>query len=242
MTYAKQTWVDNTTPVDAAHMSHIEDGIATVEGEIPAIPAVVNGQWLKGVGGAMVWSAITPADVGVPKVTTGTFAAGPPASPAVGDRWVATSAFGNFTQWEFVYSGVGGQPWTFIGGAPLSQNYGSSTPTVTGFQQIPGTSTLTIPRAGQYLLGILCNWYTNNAATGLEQWIIGPGPNATNVTPYVWLEHHQLQGATNNWHTGFGQVPIPFTAGQVIYINAYVSTATYIPYQTVVTLLPQQVA
>lgn len=28
-----------------------------------AIPPVVNGQWVKGVGGAAVWSAITPADI-----------------------------------------------------------------------------------------------------------------------------------------------------------------------------------
>jgi len=28
VTYQKQTWVDGQTPVDAAHMSHIEDGIA----------------------------------------------------------------------------------------------------------------------------------------------------------------------------------------------------------------------
>jgi hypothetical protein len=27
------------------------------------LPPVVNGQWLKGVGGAAVWSAITPADI-----------------------------------------------------------------------------------------------------------------------------------------------------------------------------------
>ena len=65
MTYAKQTWTPNVTPVDAAHMSHIEDGIAAVEAEIPpGIPLpVVNGQWIKGVGGAAVWSAIGQADV-----------------------------------------------------------------------------------------------------------------------------------------------------------------------------------
>lgn len=64
MTYSKQTWTPNVTPVDAAHMQHIEDGIAAVEAEIPPpLPAVVNGQWIKGVGGAAVWSPITVADV-----------------------------------------------------------------------------------------------------------------------------------------------------------------------------------
>ena len=33
------------------------------------IPAVVNGQWVKGVGGAAVWAAITPADVAGVEVT-----------------------------------------------------------------------------------------------------------------------------------------------------------------------------
>jgi microcystin-dependent protein len=31
LTYAQQSWVDNVTPVDAAHMNHIETGIAAVE-------------------------------------------------------------------------------------------------------------------------------------------------------------------------------------------------------------------
>lgn len=29
MTYSKQSWVDGQTPVDAEHMNHIEDGIAS---------------------------------------------------------------------------------------------------------------------------------------------------------------------------------------------------------------------
>ena len=27
MAYTKQTWVDGTTPIDAEHLNHIEDGI-----------------------------------------------------------------------------------------------------------------------------------------------------------------------------------------------------------------------
>lgn len=34
-----------------------------VVGYAPSLPPVVNGQWIKGVGGAAVWSAIAPADI-----------------------------------------------------------------------------------------------------------------------------------------------------------------------------------
>jgi hypothetical protein len=60
--YARTTWVDGTTPVDAAHLNNIEAGLVAVDAR-PAIPAVVNGQWLKGVGGAVVWSAIAAGDL-----------------------------------------------------------------------------------------------------------------------------------------------------------------------------------
>ena len=57
MAYAKQAWVDGVTPVDAAHMNHLEDGIAA------ALPPVQNGLWLKGAGGAAIWSPILATDV-----------------------------------------------------------------------------------------------------------------------------------------------------------------------------------
>jgi len=105
--YVKQPWVDHSTPADAAHMNHIEDGIAAADdaltyrgdwaagtyydgdivvgtdgfpyvcvkdgvttapvpfpGANGGIPLPVqNGKWVKGVGGAAVWAAITAADV-----------------------------------------------------------------------------------------------------------------------------------------------------------------------------------
>src|SRR5215469_4191426 len=91
MSYVKQSWVDNATEVDKTHMDHIEDGLVALDtgnatakgqpngyaglgadGKVPAaqlpagsspLPPVVNGQWLKGVGGAAVWSPITTADI-----------------------------------------------------------------------------------------------------------------------------------------------------------------------------------
>jgi hypothetical protein len=74
--YVPIDWVDTVTPVDEARMDHIEGGVdratdgvnaldtrvTTLEGR-PVTPAVQNGKWIKGVGGAMVWSDIAISDV-----------------------------------------------------------------------------------------------------------------------------------------------------------------------------------
>ena len=96
--------------------------VAWYSGPGAGIPSpVVNGQWVKGAGGAAIWSAITPADVGLPKITRGTFAAGPPASPADGDIWIATQilAQSNYVTWQFMWD-AGFGVWRFIGGAPAT--------------------------------------------------------------------------------------------------------------------------
>lgn len=86
MTYTKTTWVASNTPVTAANMNHIEDGIVALD-VAPKVPTVVDGQWLKGVGGAAVWSAIAAADV-LPAGGSGQYLKGPASSPT----WAAPSA------------------------------------------------------------------------------------------------------------------------------------------------------
>jgi len=64
MPYTKVNWADGVTPENAANLGRMDQGIADAHALVPsAIPAVVNGQWLKGSGGAMVWSAIAQSDV-----------------------------------------------------------------------------------------------------------------------------------------------------------------------------------
>lgn len=76
MAYVPVNWVDGVTGINAANLNKMEDGIEAHEASItsllgrvaaeeaqPDVPAVVNGQWIKGVGGAMVYSAIAQADV-----------------------------------------------------------------------------------------------------------------------------------------------------------------------------------
>ena len=104
------TYVDGTTPLNAANMNALQqkvekaaaNGYASLDatGKVPAaqLPAavtgiplpVVNGQWIKGVGGAAVWQPIAYADLpGYPADAT-KFLRGdgswqvPPAGPAVG--------------------------------------------------------------------------------------------------------------------------------------------------------------
>lgn len=76
MAYTLINWEDNVTDVDATNLNHMDAGIDANDAAIdgldgrvdaleaqPPIPPVVNGKWIKGVGGAMVWSDITIADV-----------------------------------------------------------------------------------------------------------------------------------------------------------------------------------
>lgn len=37
MAYSKTTWINGTTPINATNLNHIEDGIASVESEIPEV-------------------------------------------------------------------------------------------------------------------------------------------------------------------------------------------------------------
>jgi hypothetical protein len=78
------TYVDGTTPLDAAHMNALQqkvekaaaNGYPSLDaaGKVPVaqlpgagtLPSpVVNGQWIKGVGGAAVWQPIAAADLPV---------------------------------------------------------------------------------------------------------------------------------------------------------------------------------
>jgi hypothetical protein len=74
--YVPTDWVNGTTPVDDTRMDKLDqatdahaDAINALDTRLiaeeaqPDIPTVVNGSWIKGSGGAMVWSTIAIADV-----------------------------------------------------------------------------------------------------------------------------------------------------------------------------------
>jgi hypothetical protein len=127
---------------------------------------VVNGQWLKGVGGAAVWSALTAADVsGLAKVTASPWAGGPPASPATGDIWIATDVIGGL-DWQFRYDNAQATyKWVFIGGPPQIQGQGSALSIPANVWTNVIASTLQIKRAGVYYIGATYQLYNPNGTT-----------------------------------------------------------------------------
>jgi hypothetical protein len=125
---------------------------------------VVNGQWVKGVGGAAVWSSIAAADIGggyAPnKITVSTLAGGPPASPSDADIWIATGITAGGVRWAFQYnaSSASAYKWEFIGGPPI---YLSAVPgaVINTQTQVGATgyyyavaSAYTTVRAGDYIV------------------------------------------------------------------------------------------
>jgi hypothetical protein len=59
--YVPVTWVDGVTPVNAANLNKMEDGIEVLDA-LPKIPTPLQeGKWLTVTGGAVVWA---PAPVG----------------------------------------------------------------------------------------------------------------------------------------------------------------------------------
>lgn len=116
MTYTRTVWADNTTLVDAAKLNNIETELVALDSRI-VVPAVVNGQWLKGVGGAVVWSAITTDDL-VGGVGAQGASAGQKWRLAGGSTVVTTDVGGGATiAWGFAVTAVGplvvgsGQGW-----------------------------------------------------------------------------------------------------------------------------------
>jgi hypothetical protein len=120
------------------------------------VPTVVNGKFIKGVGGAAVWIQPTNLDVGLPNITTSTFSGGPPASPVEGDIWIATNISDDAAsnkRWSFSYRAADAatRPWKFIGGAPIQRNGVGSTNTADSAYHDTGHS-WTVTRGGIYVV------------------------------------------------------------------------------------------
>jgi hypothetical protein len=125
-------------PTDMGELATDVEGALT--GALPVKP-VVNGKFVKGVGGAAVWSSLA----------TDALSATPPASPVDGQLWSMAADAPNGIVWTFRYNA--GSPsaykWEFVGGAPLVlAAAGIFTHTVASWQ---ATGVLfTVVRAGDY--------------------------------------------------------------------------------------------
>jgi hypothetical protein len=124
MPYSQQPWVDNVTPVDAAHMLHLEAGIAAVETAIPVVPTIPYGTSLPA----------SPADGQLAILVDST------TNPSY--------------QWKFRYNAGSSSAykWEFIGGPPLRNNIliAGSIAVANTWTDVGGPSIC--PRAGDYLV------------------------------------------------------------------------------------------
>jgi hypothetical protein len=111
------------------------------------------------------------------RVTTSTFAGGPPGSPVDGDIWIATAVDGNGTRWMFQYNAgsASAYKWEFIGGAPvLSAVDGTETTTSTSFTDLATVGpSFTAVRAGDYLVNGSAYFYNNAAFVTLTALKVG---------------------------------------------------------------------
>jgi len=115
----------------------------------PAIPLpVVNGQWIKGVGGAAVWSPITPADVAnIPYTTT------LPGSPYDGQEVILVNSLTAPTwQWRLRYNAgsSNANKWEFVGGTPLKAVGSINVPLTPANAWVTAVATVAVPVPGVY--------------------------------------------------------------------------------------------
>jgi len=189
------------------------------------ITSPVNGQFIKGSGGVAVWAPITPADVGLPKITTSAQSGGPPASPANNDIWIATGIGANNIYWMLQYdSSEATYKWKFVGGPANSLDYGAAAQsnTVANTWQQMNNPQITIARSGIYQLRAHCRFYWNGASSSDTVWF-SCAVGGSNIGQAV-----QHTGATSSWGTGgYGAADAAITAGNGAGIALY-STNTAI--------------
>jgi hypothetical protein len=145
--------------------SNINAAAAIAASKLAGYPSSI-GQVLAGDG---TWKT-------VPKITTSTFAAGPPGGPVDGDIWIATNVGGTSgPRWTFGYNS--GSPladkWEFLGGSAYWIN-GTTAPPNTGV--VTTLLSFTTPRGGVYLIG--GGFFGSVGAAGAGNFATGVGINS----------------------------------------------------------------
>jgi hypothetical protein len=116
----------------------------------------------------------TALDTLVHKTTYGTT---PPASPNDGDEWYLPADATNGVIWAFRYrsASASAYKWEFVGGAPMAAGPSGSMTIATGTPtDLTGGPTVTLPRAGDYVIDLGAVAQANVAAA------------AYNITVYVF--------------------------------------------------------
>jgi hypothetical protein len=141
---------------------------ATGPAGAPAYPTpVVNGQWIKGVGGAAAWAPIAQADL--PLIPYGTSL---PASPFDGQEAILVNTVTNPAyQWRFRYNAGSSSAykWEFVGGSPALTAQGAAHSNInTGgsWVNLANMAAWTVPRAGEYYYFLSALGQTFNGVQG----------------------------------------------------------------------------
>jgi hypothetical protein len=140
-----------------------------------AVPAVVNGSWLKGVGGAAVWSTIAAADL-PPQAVPG-YGTTLPASPTDGQEFVLVDSATTPTyKWRFRYNAgsTATYKWEFVGGHPALLAGGSLTTNSATPIVLAGSPKFTVPRNGEYMFLYGCDISISDPFSGAYQGVFQP--------------------------------------------------------------------
>jgi hypothetical protein len=106
-------------------------------------------------------AALDPLAPGAPSAT-------PPGSPVDGQFWLLPADATNGVQWMFRYNAgsASAYKWEFVGGAPLSHEVAGDESTTSATYVDLGTlgPTVTVPRAGDFMVAFGCGMYNLTAA------------------------------------------------------------------------------
>lgn len=153
MTYVKQVWTDNVSPVDKAHMDHIEDGLVSMDTGAAAARGAANGYASLDAG---VKVPVAQLPTVVQPFSYGTSL---PASPVDGQMAILVDSVTNPSyQWVFRYNSgsTSAYKWEFVGGNDLyAEVAGTDTTTSTTSVNLSAGPTLpALPRAGDWFIEI----------------------------------------------------------------------------------------
>lgn len=236
----KTTWVDDDgsgttgTPVTAARMNNLEDGVAEGRVGAPGDFAVagaltVGGQPVTPGGASEVHvgpEAPTDSEVlwidtdeiapgyGVPRVTA------LPATPADGDEvyYVADAANGILWHLRYNANSASQYKWEFIGGSEKWSSVGASAATIGGGSSWSATLTdgtgvvsMTIPLAGEYVFSFNGIAYTADGSVRN----VGVGVGKDGAPSYAGNAFSTVPGGAWGNGSGMQKSPVAVTAGAV---------------------------
>jgi len=163
-----------------------------------------------------------------PKLTSGAWSSGPPASPQDGDIWMATAVDANGTVWQFRYNAgsASAYKWEFIGGPPvvLSATAALQSSASSTYQELDTSLRFTASRAGDYI-GSGNVTARSSGTPALFQLVLY---NVSATSAYANSEADQNSAAANYYsHLSIAQAKMAaVTAGQVLNIAFWTNDST----------------